>query len=420
MTVTDSKPESEVFELELTGMAHGGSALGRHEGRTIFVTYTIPGERIVARITQDKGRFAFAEGVTLLEASEARITPRCPHFGPGRCGGCQWQHIDYPAQVEFKREIVKDQMERLGGLRDVTVHPTIPSPDPWYYRSHVTMHATPDGRLGYVSTDNEHILPIEECHIIRPELLELFYALDLEGIDNVTRVRLQVGTDGGERMIILSTADDEPPEIESDLTASVNFLFEDNEPVNLIGSSHVHYTIKGRVFQVTAGAFFQVNLPLAETLVDLVLDRLKLQGTEHVLDLFAGVGLFTAFLAERAAMVTSVESYPPAVSDADENLSDFDNVDLIEGSVEDALPELEGPFDAAVVDPPRTGMDGRALDALAAHEPQTIVYVSCDPATLARDAKRLAAKGYRLIDVQPVDMFPQTFHIEAVATFKRA
>src|SRR5689334_22953272 len=120
---TMSVNDNEGFELELTQMAHGGSALGRHVGRTIFVPYTIPGEKILARITQDKGRFAYAEGVTLLEPSEARIVPQCPHFGPGRCGGCQWQHIDYPAQLEFKQRVVRDQMERLGGLHDVTIHP---------------------------------------------------------------------------------------------------------------------------------------------------------------------------------------------------------------------------------------------------------------------------------------------------------
>lgn len=409
----------DLFELELTGMAHGGSALGRHEGRTIFVPYAIPGERITARIVQDKGRFARAQGVTLLDPSEARVTPRCPHFGPGRCGGCQWQHIDYAAQLEFKQQVVIDQMERIGGFRDVIVHPTLPSPDPWQYRSHVTFHVTEDGRLGFVATDDEHVIPIEECHIIRPELLDLFYALDLSEISNLTRVRLQVGTEPEERMILISTADNAPPEIETDVPASISLLFEDDQPMSLIGSSHVHYTIKGRVLQVTAGGFFQVNLPQAETLVNLVLDRLNLQGGESVLDLYAGVGLVTAFLAERAGLVTSVESYSPAVADADANLADFDNVELIEGSVEDVLPELQGPFEAAVLDPPRTGMETSALDALMALAPRKIVYVSCDPATLARDAKRMAAKGYQLRDVQPVDMFPQTFHIEAVAAFER-
>ncbi len=417
--MTNQTDSDAVFELELTQMAHGGSALGRHQGRTIFVPYAIPGERITARIVQDKGRFARAQGVSLLEPSASRVTPRCPHFGPGRCGGCHWQHIDYPAQLEFKRQVVIDQMERLGSFHDLTVHPTVASPDPWQYRSHTTFHPTGDRRLGFVATDDEHVIPVEECHIIRPELLDLFYSLDLREIDNLDRVRLQVGTDGAERLVVLSTTDDGLPEIESDLPVSISFLSSDNAPMALIGASAVHYTIKERTFRVTAGSFFQVNLPQAEILVDLMLNRLDVQAGDAVLDLYAGVGLFTAFLAARAARVTAVESYPPAVSDADANLADFDNVDLIEGAVEDALPEQAGPYAAAVVDPPRTGLEPAALDALAALSPRQIVYVSCDPATLARDAKRLVAKGYQLIDVQPVDMFPQTYHIEAVATFTR-
>jgi 23S rRNA (uracil1939-C5)-methyltransferase len=407
------------FELELTSMAHGGSAIGRHEGRAIFVPYAIPGERITARVTQDKGRFAYAEGVTMLEESETRVQPRCPHFGPGKCGGCQWQHIDYPAQLEFKRQVVIDQLSRLGGLPDVPVHAVIGSPDPWQYRSHVSFNVNEDGKLGFVATDDQHILPIEECHIIRPELLDLFYSLDLEGLTGLSRVRLQVGSDGSDRTIILSTHDNQPPEVESDMPASVNFLFEDGQSLPLIGASEIQYKVHGREFQVTAGGFFQVNLAQADVLVDQVLMRLDLHGEESVLDLYAGVGLFTAFIAEQASMVVSVESYPPAVADADENLSEFENVDLYEGPVEDVLPDLEGPFDAIVVDPPRAGIEGSALDAIAALDANKIVYVSCDPATFARDAKRLTGKGYRLTDVQPVDMFPQTWHIELVGTFEK-
>ncbi|MCC7207490.1 MAG: class I SAM-dependent RNA methyltransferase, partial [Anaerolineae bacterium] len=176
----DEGENDDVFELELTTMAHGGSAIGRHNGRAIFVPYAIPGERITARIVQDRGRFAMAEGVTLLEPSEARVYPRCPHFGPGRCGGCQWQHIDYPAQLDFKRQVVIDQLARIGGFQDAYVHPTLPSPDPWQYRSRVTFRLTDDGRLGFVATDDQHIIPIEECHIIRPELLDLFEQLQVE------------------------------------------------------------------------------------------------------------------------------------------------------------------------------------------------------------------------------------------------
>jgi 23S rRNA (uracil1939-C5)-methyltransferase len=400
-------------------MVHGGQALGRHAGRAIFVPYAIPGERIVARITEDRGRYAFAEVVRVLEPSPHRVTPRCPHFGPGRCGGCHFQHVADAAQPGYKRDVVIDQFRRIGGFTDPPVQPTVPSPDAWAYRNHATFHVDEAGNLCYVGTDNATQVPIEECHIIQPALLDLLNELDFEGVTGLDRVRLQVGS-GGDQMVVLSTGDDGPPELEVTMPVSVNFLLSDNEPVNLVGSSYVSYTVRGRTFRVTAGGFFQVNLPQAEALIDLVLDRLALRGPETVLDLYAGVGLFTAFLAERASLVTSVESYPPAVTDADVNLADLDNVDLIEGTVEDVLPELEGPYDLAVLDPPRTGVERHALDALAALAPHGLVYVSCEPSTLARDAKRLVQKGYHLVDVTPVDMFPQTYHIECVAHFTRS
>jgi 23S rRNA (uracil1939-C5)-methyltransferase len=408
----------DTFELTLDTIAHGGSAIGHHDRRAIFVPYVIPGERIMARITDDRSRYAFAEGVAVLEPSPHRVTSRCPHFGPKRCGGCHFQHIDYAAQLDYKRDVVIDQFKRIGGLNNPPVPPTIPSPDEWAYRCHATFHVDESGSLCYIGTDNTTLIPIEECHIIRPELLTLLDELDFEDIPELDRVRLQIGSEG-DLMVILSTKDDQAPELEVNMPVSINFLLSDNEPVNLIGSSNVIYTLRGRRFRVTAGGFFQVNLPQAETLVDLVLQKLDLQGGETVLDLYAGVGLFTAFIAERAALVTSVESYPPAVTDADENLSDLDNIDLIEGSVEDVLAELDGPYDAAVIDPPRTGVEPRVLDLLDELAPRRIVYVSCEPATLARDAKRLAAKGYQLVDAQPVDMFPQTYHIECVAYFAR-
>lgn len=407
---------TELIELTLQEMVHGGQALARHAGRTIFVPYGIPGERVRARLTDEHERYAFAEVVEVLEPSPHRVTPRCPHFGPGLCGGCHFQHLDYAVQPGYKRDVVIDQLKRIGGIEQPTVHPTIASPTPWHYRTHVTFHRDSLGNLCFVGTDNETLIPIDECHIMRPELMTLLDELNLEEIETLERVRLQAGLDD-DRMVIISTNDDEAPELEVNMPVSINLLLSDNEPVNLIGSSHTVYTVRGRQFRVTAGGFFQVNLPQAEALVDLVLHKLNLRGSEAVLDLYAGVGLFTAFLAEQAALVTSVESYPPAVTDADENLAAFDNVDLIEGSVEDVLAELDEHYDAAVIDPPRSGLGRDALDALIGLAPRQIVYVSCEPSTLARDAKRLLAKGYRLVDVTPVDMFPQTYHIECVAYF---
>jgi 23S rRNA (uracil1939-C5)-methyltransferase len=260
----------------------------------------------------------------------------------------------------------------------------------------VNLHVTDDGRPGYVETDGHTIIPIDECHIIRPEVLEMLQTLRVEKVE---RVRLQVGTNGDERLSAINVGDEDSPSSTSKDT--------------------VHYTIKEREYRVTAGSFFQVNLEQTEMLVNLVLDRLALTGSERVLDLYSGVGLFTAFLAERAAQVTAIEIYPPAIKDAEVNLAEFDNINLYEGTIERVLPELSQTFDVAVIDPPRAGMKPRALEALILHAPERIVYVSCDPATLARDARQLANNGYQLLDVQPVDMFPQTYHIEAVATFAR-
>jgi len=217
----------DTFELTLDEMVHGGQTLGRHAGRAIFVPYAIPGERILARLTDDRGRYAFAAGATLLEPSPHRVEPRCPHFGPGGCGGCHFQHIDYAAQPGYKRDVVIDQLTRIGGFSDPVVHPTLPSPDAWAYRHHATFHVDAESSLCFVGTDNQTLIPIEECHIIRPELLDLFYELNLDGIPELDRVRLQSGSDG-DLMAILSTRDDEAPELEVTLPVSINFLLSDN------------------------------------------------------------------------------------------------------------------------------------------------------------------------------------------------
>lgn len=390
----------DTLELDLTAMTYGGSAIARHEGRPIFVPFGLPGERVRARITQDKRSYAFAEVEAVIDPSPERVTPQCPHFGV--CGGCHWQHIAYAAQLRFKRDVVAEQLARIGGLRDVPVHPTIPSPSPWDYRSHATFHVAPDGRLGFVGRDNRTVIPIDECHIIQPELHAWFDALKPERFTPGERVRLQAGNTG-ERVMARSRGAAAAPDDDSA-----------SDPA-LATAEKVHYVVKGRSFQVTGGSFFQVNQP--ETLVDLVLERLALAGNERALDLYSGVGLFTAFLAERARFVTAVEIYAPAVRDAQANLAEFRNVDLRVGAIEAALPRSS--VNAAVVDPPRAGMKPKALEALVARAPGKLVYVSCDPTTLARDAKTLVARGYRLNDVQPVDLFPQTYHIESVALFTR-
>jgi 23S rRNA (uracil1939-C5)-methyltransferase len=412
------KTDDSSFELTLTGMAHGGSALGRHDKRTIFVPYTIPGETVLAHITQDKGRIAFAEGVTLLEASADRVFPRCPHFGPGKCGRCHWQHIDYMAQLLLKQDVLADQLERIGGFVDADVRPVIASAVEWSYNYHMSLVSDGAGKLGFPAATQPGIFPITECHILHPDLLALYQSLELDGITGIEKLKLQIGSDGAP-MLILTMANDDAPELVLDIPGSVNMLVEDTHPVNLIGDLFNYYAVGGRNFRVTAGSPFRPHVAQLENLVAAVLDALNLSGDESVLDLYAGVGFFSAFIAPQAGLVTMVDSYNPALNDADVNLADLENIDILEGTVEDVLAELKESYQVALIDPPTDGLSLEAIDRLAALELPRLVYVSSDPATLARDGKRLAAHGCRLTYVQPIDLAPQTYYIDSVAVFER-
>jgi 23S rRNA (uracil1939-C5)-methyltransferase len=413
----------ELITLELTGMAHGGSAIGRHEARAIFVPYGIPGEQVRVQIVQDKGRFAIAKIVEVVTPSPDRVEAPCPYFGEGRCGGCQFQSIDYARQLTLKQQVVRDQLARLGGLPDAVVHPTLPSPSPYAYRSHATFHVTSTGQLGFIKTDHRTILPVDDCLLLSPALHDSFEAAHSQHFTPGARIRFQSGSDDQPIHFAMGTITDDVAEPLPDKPSQrpnrnrSSVVQPTPDISDKLSDEAVNYTIKGRNFRCSAGSFFQVNLPQAEKLVDLVLERLDLQGTEKVLDLYSGVGLFTAFLAAGASKVSAVELFEPAVEDASVNLSDYDNIDIYVGKIETVLSNLTQGYDAAVIDPPRSGMDAAALASLIDLQPRQIVYVSCDPATLARDAKRLTTAGYKLRDVQPVDMFPQTYHIESVAHF---
>ncbi len=405
--------ENETFEIEIETMAYGGSGLGKHDNQVVFVPYTIPGEVLEAAITDARGRIAFGKGVRLLDASADRVLPQCQHFGPGRCGGCQWQHMTDAAQILIKQDVLADQLERVGGFNDVEVRPVIPSPQLWGYNHRMTFTFTEDGKLGLPGADGG-VHPVEVCEVLHPDLLNLYAQLDLE-TGKLQSVELVRGD--GSHMVILGAATDEAPELELDLPASINLLLPDNEPLNLAGDTHVIYTIAGRAFRVTAGSAFRANVTLVDSLVAEVLAALG--KADSVLDLYAGVGLFGAFIAEQANYVTLVESYPPAATDADENTADFDHVDVIEGTVEEILEAAEDNYDAAVVNPPGSGLTTEAIDGLAALRLTTLVYVSSDAATFSRDAKRLRGHGFELAYVQPLDFAPQTYYTEIVGRFTR-
>ncbi len=417
-------------DLIITALTHAGEGVGRLDDRAVFVPFALPGETVRVELLEVKKNFARGKLREVLIAAPERVAPRCPHHfqldppaGPGlgqrgpACGGCQLQHLSYAAQLAFKQQIVREQLQRIGGFAEgaVDVRPTLPAPNPYYYRNHAQFALTPEGQLGLMATASHLVIPIRECHQIEPALGGLFphIALDAAELPQMERLTLRAGADG-EALVVFEGAP-EAPEVELDLPVSVAALRADGTALTLAGHDYLLMEVRGRPFRVSAGAFFQVNTAQAEALVGLVLDALALKGGETVLDLYSGVGLFSAFIAPLAGSVIGIEAYPTAVADAAVNLDEFDNVEIYEASVEHTLPALQGPFDAAVLDPPRAGCAPAALDALLAAQVARIVYVSCDAATLARDLKRLVAGGYRLVSVQPVDMFPQTHHVEVVA-----
>jgi 23S rRNA (uracil1939-C5)-methyltransferase len=406
-----------VYEVTLTTLIYGGEALGRlPDGKAVFVPYTLPGERARVQIVEEKRGYARAELLELLEASPDRINPLCAHFYI--CGGCHYQHMPYERQLEAKAAILNDQLERIGRLADPPVLPAVPSPEPYYYRNHVQFHLTPEGQLGYHRARSEEVFAISECHLPEEPLNTLWPQLDIEPIPGLSCVRLRLGDEDD---ILLAFESEEPalPEFSvEDLPIAVAHISPAGTQV-LAGSDHIFITVLGRPFRVSAASFFQVNTPMAAAMVEHVLDHLVLDRSDTVLDVYAGVGLFSAFLAERAGELIAIESSPEASEDFEANLAEFENVSLYQAPAEDVLPALEIQPQAILVDPPRAGLDRRALDAIVAMAPETLVYASCDPATLARDARRLVEGGYRLEQVTPFDLFPQTYHIESISFWRK-
>jgi 23S rRNA (uracil1939-C5)-methyltransferase len=413
----------ETFELELTGHAYGGEAIGRApDGRMVFVPYAIPGERVRVAPADVHQHWTRARLVEILEPSPDRTVPRCKHFGT--CGGCHYQHISYPAQAEAKADIVRIQLERLGKFHNPPVMPTIASPSPWHTRNNVRFHLDDEGRLCFVGagppatdTTSTALVPIDECHLPAQALNALWQQLDLESVEGLEGVSVRLGA-ADQQMIVLHAASPADIELSLDLAASVVWADPQGAQV-LAGDGSFLVEVMNRMFRVSALSFFQVHTQLSHELVRLCLDSLQVNTADIVFDLYAGVGLFSYFAAEAGASVVAIEQSPWACADFEVNLGKFDAVELYEASVEEALPSVPQPAKAVVVDPPRAGLGKQVIQGLLACSPSCLVYVSCDPSTLARDGRLIADGGYTLESVTPVDMFPQTFHIETVSVWRR-
>ena len=402
--------------LRIEGLAHLGAGISRDGGKVTFVPLTVPGDLVQARIVEEKSRFARARLDAVLEPSPDRVEPPCPYFGA--CGGCQWQHIAYPMQLRCKTQLVREQLEHVGGLAGVDVRPIIGMEEPWGYRNSARFTPSPDGQLGFQRFESHEVVAIDNCLILHPTLQELYASLEMDSAE-LSALSVRAGIRTGERMLVFEMDSEEPPELEVDIPISCALALEDGRSMTLIGLSALHEEVAGRRYQISPTSFFQVNTLGADRLVEIVAEALRPQGSERLLDLYCGVGLFGLALAGRVEEVLGVESAPWAIADAVANAEALDNVSFAEGLAEDALPEIEGVFDLAVVDPPRGGIHPAALQTLIERKPGRIAYVSCEPTTLARDCAALTNAGYTLRWAQPVDMFPQTYHIETVAFLSR-
>ena len=407
---------SQEVILYLDQIAHGGEAIGRYQGKVVFVPFAIPGERVRVHLTEEKRSYARAELLEVLQPSSDRVDAPCPYFG--RCGGCQWQHVAYMRQLELHLEVIADSMRRLAHIQEPPIEGIVPAEEVWAYRNNIQLHTTTTGELGFVTTDGRSVIPIARCLIAHELLDEMHASLDFAWRD-VRRLSLRAGINTGEQLLLLETASEEAPELAVDMPVSFVHLNDKGQLFALVGNPFLHERLGERVYHISAPSFFQVNTPQAETLVAVVREFCQLQGEERLLDLFCGVGTFSLALASHATEVVGVEASPWAAADAEVNSEDVANFTILEGEVAEVLPHLEGEFPVIVVDPPRSGCGQALIADIAALRPRRLVYVSCDPATLARDSVYLLEQGLHLENMVAVDMFPQTAHVETVALFER-
>ncbi len=406
---------TEIHELDLTGWSYGGEALGRSEdGRVVFVAFAAAGERVRVELTEQHRRWARGRLLEVLEPTEERIEARCPHFA--HCGGCHYQHMPYSRQLEIKADILAEQLERIGGFDDPPVEPTIPSPEPWNYRNRLRFHLTETGELGFHTWSDQRVFPLEVCHLAEETVARLWPQLQLEAAESLRAVEVRADTHGTP-MVILHGIGEADLTVDLDLPGSVIWLSESG-PTVLAGDPYGWMVVQGMRFRVSPGAFFQTNTPLLERLVEEVIAAADPRSPQVAYDLYAGVGLFSAFLADGGAAVIAVEESPLAGADLEVNLEPFQGVEFYEAPVEQALPAIPRDPDLVVVDPPRAGLGRDVVFGILDRQPRRLVYLSCDPATMARDAQQLAQGGFLLQRAVPIDLFPQTYHIESLTVWE--
>jgi 23S rRNA (uracil1939-C5)-methyltransferase len=397
-------------EILIEQQIYGGAGLGHlSDGKVVLSPFTIESELVSLEEIYEKNNTQTAIPHEILRRSEHRIEAPCPYYGI--CGGCQYQHIKYQHQLTIKREILNSQMERLAGLKHLPIEDTIPSKNSMAYRNHVQLHLDPDGHPGFQKALSHEVIPVEKCLILEETLNELLKTMAFEPSSELERVAIrddQVGIP----LVYLNGKSNNPPEFEVDFPLNVVYRGPAGE-ILLSGDGYNLFEIKGKSFQVSSGSFFQTNRDIAGAMVDLLLKRTP-ENNDVIMDLYCGAGFFSSFLAERTGKLVGIESSESACNDFAVNLDMHDHVELYQGNVEDILPELDVHPDLVVVDPPRAGIAQKAIKSLMNIQPARLVYISCDPSTLARDLKFMHNAGYMVESMVPLDMFPQTYHIETM------
>ena len=405
-----------IITIDLNTYAYGGEVIGRDsEGRAVFVPYAMPGERVRVRLGEEKKGFARGELVEVVKFSLDRVDPRCSHFM--ECGGCHYQHIPYDIQLNAKVDILRDTLNRIGKQENPPLAPIVPSTTPWNYRNNVQFHLTPDGELGYQHPGSNTVFAIKECFLPVLSIGEIWPQLDMEVIPGLDRIGLRVG-DNDDAILILESSDPQPIEISVDLPISIIHSGPAGQLV-LAGDDHIIITVLDRSFKVSAESFFQINPLMAGKMVEYIANYLRDLTVSTLVDAFCGVGLFSAFLAPHVDRLIGIETSQSACDDFVFNLDEYDNVELYEAPVADVLSTFDMNLDALIVDPPRGGLDIKTIDEISRLQPHTLIYVSCNPATLSRDIYRLSKGGYSLRQTTPFDLFPQTYHIESISIFEK-
>ncbi|RZT16528.1 23S rRNA (uracil(1939)-C(5))-methyltransferase RlmD [Fictibacillus sp. BK138] len=444
--------KNESYEVDIVDLTHEGAGVARVNGFTLFVPNTLPGERAKVKVIGVKKGFGFGRLEELIKASRERVEPPCPIYK--WCGGCQLQHLSYDGQLEYKRKQVEDVLTRIGKLEGVPVLPTLGMGDePWRYRNKAQVPVGErDGRIitGFYQKRSHEIVEMDSCIITGDTnddavqaVKEIVNKYNITAYDEqkhkgiLRHIIARYGKTTGDLMIVLVTNGKDLPQrkkIIEDITAALpeiksivqnvnskrtNVIFGDETRV-LWGAEYIHDYIGDIKFAISARSFYQINPDQTKVLYDQALKYAELSGDETVIDAYCGIGTISLFLAQKAKKVYGVEIVSEAIEDARRNaeLNNITNAEFAVGKSEDVIPKWKKQGitpDVIVVDPPRKGCDEELLKTIIEMKPERVVYVSCNPATLARDLRVLKDGGFKTVEVQPVDMFPQTTHVEAVA-----